>query len=261
MFHGAGPKLTWPQCLRVILLPAIDILGGKAVRLARGDFAQRTDYDSDPLEAAARWVDAGARALHVVDLDGARTGQPANVEQVRRIAEAFAVPVQVGGGLRSLETVHAVAQAGAARLILGTAALRDPEFLAAAVDAYPEQITVSVDARNGRVAAAGWTEETDLNVGDALVDLESRGVKTFVYSNIERDGMLSGPDLEGARAVAATVHGSFVYSGGIGTLADIEALAELREPRLGGVIVGKAIYERRVDVGEAQDLLDRLAAG
>ncbi len=242
----------------MILLPAIDIIDGKAVRLQRGDFAQRTDYDADPLDAAKRWVDAGARALHIVDLDGARTGIPANVGQIERIATALEVPVQVGGGLRSLEAVRQVAGAGADRLILGTAAFRDPEFLDAAVSAYPRQIVVSVDARAGRVAAAGWTEETELTVADALAELQARGVRRFVYSSIDRDGMLIGPDLDGARAVAGAIEDSFVYSGGIGELSDLEALAALREPKLGGVIVGKAIYERRFDVGEAQALLDTL---
>jgi len=243
----------------MILLPAIDIIEGKAVRLLKGDFAQQTDYDDDPLDAAKRWVDAGARALHVVDLDGARTGTPANLLHIERITASLSVPVQVGGGLRSLETVRAVAGAGAERLILGTAAFRDPDFLDAAVSEYPSQVVVSIDARGGQVAAAGWTEDTELSVGDALRDLQVRGVQRFVYSNIDRDGMLSGPDLDGARAFAAGVRESFVYSGGIGELSDLRALAELREPTLGGVIVGKAIYERRFDVGAAQRLLDTLS--
>lgn len=241
----------------MILLPAIDIIDGKAVRLLQGDFAQQTDYDADPLDAARRWVDAGARALHVVDLDGARSGSPANVEHVARITSALGVPVEVGGGLRSLAAVRAVAEAGAASVILGTAAFRDPEFLDAAVAEYGDRVVVSIDARGGRVAAAGWTEQTDLTVADALEDLQSRGVRRFVYSNIDRDGMLTGPDLDGARAFAEGVQGSFVYSGGIGELGDLEALAQLHEPKLSGVIVGKAIYERRFDVGEAQRLLDR----
>jgi phosphoribosylformimino-5-aminoimidazole carboxamide ribotide isomerase len=242
----------------MILFPAIDIIDGKAVRLARGDFSERTDYDADPLDAAKRWVDAGARALHVVDLDGARTGVPANVAHVQRITEALAVPVQVGGGLRSLDAVAAVVQAGAARVILGTAAFRDQEFLDAAVSAYPDQVVVSVDARGGRVAAAGWTEETELQVVDALRELQARGVQRFVYSNIDRDGMLTGPDLDGAREVAASIDGSFVYSGGVSDLEDLGALAGLRQSKMSGVIVGKAIYERRFDVGEAQALLDSL---
>jgi len=241
----------------VILLPAIDIIGGKAVRLERGNFAHQTDYDADPLDAAKRWVDSGARALHIVDLDGARTGQPSNGRHIARIVDALDVPVQVGGGLRSMEAVHTVADAGAIRLIIGTAAFRDPEFLDAALAAYPERVVVSVDARDGRVATAGWTEETHLTVPEAITTLQERGVRSFVYSNIDRDGMLSGPDLEGARAVAACVWESFIYSGGIGGLGDLEALAGLHERKLAGVIVGKAIYERRFDVGTAQALLDR----
>lgn len=240
----------------MILLPAIDIIDGKAVRLLQGDFNQRTDYDSDPLDAARRWVDSGARALHVVDLDGARTGAPANVSHVQRIASTLGVPVQVGGGLRSLESVREVLEAGAARVILGTAAFRDLEFLDAAVAEYAEQVVVSIDARDGMVAAAGWTEQTELSVEQALHDLQQRGVRRFVYSSIDRDGMLNGPDLDGARAFAAGVQDSFVYSGGIGELADLQALAELREPKLSGVIVGKAIYEQRFEVGAAQALLD-----
>ena len=240
----------------MILLPAIDIIDGKAVRLLQGDFAQRTDYDADPLEAARRWVDSGARELHVVDLDGARTGVPANVAHIERIASTLGVPVQVGGGLRSLDSVRAVTEAGAARVILGTAAFRDPDFLDEAVGGYGEQLVVSVDARDGRIAAAGWTEQTELTVEQALIDLQHRGVRRFVYSNIDRDGMLNGPDLDGARAFADGVQESFVYSGGIGELADLQALAALREPKLSGVIVGKAIYERRFDVGDAQALLD-----
>ncbi len=243
----------------MILLPAIDIIDGKAVRLLRGDFSQQTDYDSDPLDAARRWVEAGARALHVVDLDGARTGTPANVLHIERIASTLGVPVQAGGGLRSLESVRAVAESGASRVILGTAAFRDPEFLDAAVAAYGERVIVSIDARAGRVAAAGWTEETNLTVADALHDLQARGVRHFVYSSIDRDGMLNGPDLDGARAFAAGVQHSFVYSGGIGALDDLRALAELREPRLSAVIVGKAIYEQRFGVGEAQALLDTVS--
>ncbi len=242
----------------MILLPAIDIIDGKAVRLLRGDFSQQTDYDSDPLDAATRWVEAGARALHVVDLDGARSGVPANVRHVERIASTCGVPVQVGGGLRSLESVRALAESGATRVILGTAAFRDPIFLEEAVASYGERVVVSIDARAGRVAAAGWTEDTDLTVENALIDLQRRGVGSFVYSDIERDGMLRGPDLDGARAFAARLEGSFVYSGGIGELADLRALAELQEPNLSGVIVGKAIYEQRFTVGEAQALLDTL---
>jgi phosphoribosylformimino-5-aminoimidazole carboxamide ribotide isomerase len=241
----------------MILYPAIDILDGKAVRLAQGDYNEKTEYDSDPLEAAKRWVAAGARALHVVDLDGARSGKPANLAQVERIAAAVEVPVQLGGGLRSTASVDDALSAGASRVILGTAAFRDVEFLDSAVAAHGERVVVSVDGRGGKLAAAGWLEQTEIPVESGIETLGQRGVTRFVYSSIDRDGMLSGPDLDGARSVAAAVTGTFIYSGGVSSLADLQALAELRQVNLSGVIVGKAIYERAFDVGEAQAVLDR----
>jgi phosphoribosylformimino-5-aminoimidazole carboxamide ribotide isomerase len=241
----------------MLLLPAIDILDGHAVRLTRGEFDQTTVYDADPCEAATRWVAAGARALHVVDLDGARRGEPVNLEHVRRIADTVEVPIQVGGGLRSLEHVLIAAEAGATRVVLGTAAYRDIDLLDAAVDALGDRVVVSVDVRDGKVAAAGWVEQTDVPTRAVIERLGARGVRRFVYSSIERDGMLSGPDLEAAVEVADAVRGSFVYSGGVSSLEDLRALVELRQVNLEGVIVGKALYEGRFDVGEAQRLLDR----
>jgi phosphoribosylformimino-5-aminoimidazole carboxamide ribotide isomerase len=241
----------------MILFPAIDILGGKAVRLAQGAFDARTEYDSDPVDAAKRWVAAGARALHVVDLDGARSGEPTNVEHVRRIAAAIDVPVQMGGGLRTLEAVRSAAQAGARRLVLGTAALRDVDLLDAAVAEFGDRIVVSLDARNGKLAAAGWVQQTDIPLEAIIAHLGARGVRRYVYSSIDRDGMMAGPDLAGAVRVAETVRGRFVYSGGVSSLDDLQALLGLRQVNLEGVIVGKAIYEGRLHVGEAQALLDR----
>jgi len=241
----------------MILYPAIDILEGKAVRLAQGDYNAKTEYDRDPLEAAKRWVAAGARALHIVDLDGARSGAPANLEHVERIASAVDLPIQLGGGLRSTASVDAALSAGVSRVILGTAAFRDLDFLDAAVSAHRERVVVSVDGRGGKLAAAGWLEQTEIPVESAIEQLSARGVRRFVYSNIDRDGMLSGPDLDGARSVAAVVSGSFIYSGGVSSVADLEALAQLRQVNLSGVIVGKAIYENAFDIGQAQAALDR----
>jgi phosphoribosylformimino-5-aminoimidazole carboxamide ribotide isomerase len=240
----------------MILLPAIDILGGKAVRLLQGDYDEQTVYDADPLDAARRWVDAGARALHVVDLDGARAGAPANLRDVERICEAVDVPVQLGGGLRAAADVAAAIACGVDRVILGTAALRDVDFLDEAVAAHGERVVVSVDARAGKLAASGWTEQTDIPVGSVIEGLTTRGVQRFVYSSIDRDGMMAGPDLDGVREVADVVQGSFIYSGGISSLADLEALVGLRQVNMSGVIVGKALYERRFGVGEAQAVLD-----
>jgi phosphoribosylformimino-5-aminoimidazole carboxamide ribotide isomerase len=239
----------------MILLPAVDILDGKAVRLAQGSFDERTEYDDDPLDAARRWVAEGARALHVVDLDGARTGAPTNLEHIRRIAREVDVPLQVGGGLRRIEAVREAVAAGAARVILGTAAYEDVDLLDAAVAEFHDRVVVSVDARQGKLAGAGWTDQTEIPIESVIEGMTLRGVRRFVYSSIERDGMLEGPDLEGARRVARAVRGSYVYSGGVSSLDDLRALAALRQVNLAGVIVGKALYERRFTVAEGQAAL------
>jgi phosphoribosylformimino-5-aminoimidazole carboxamide ribotide isomerase len=240
----------------MILLPAIDILDGKAVRLARGEFDEQTVYDADPLDAAQRWVRAGARALHVVDLDGARAGEPVNLEHVRRIVREAGVPVQVGGGLRTIDAVRDAIAAGAARVVIGTAAYRDVDLIDEAVSELGDRVVVSVDARDGRLAASGWLEQTELPAESVIEQLGARGVRRFVYSSIERDGMLAGPDLDAARRVAQVVRGSFIYSGGIGSLDDLAALVALRQVNLAGAIVGKALYEQRFGVAEAQRALD-----
>jgi phosphoribosylformimino-5-aminoimidazole carboxamide ribotide isomerase len=245
----------------MILLPAIDIIGGRAVRLDQGDYARRTDYYPDPLDAAKRWVDEGAVALHVVDLDGARTGKPANLNSVYRIVEELDIPVELGGGLREDRTVADALSAGASTVILGTAAFKDPAFLERMLSGFGDQIMVSVDAREGKVAAAGWLEDTDLSVGAAFEELQNQGVRRFVYSSIEHDGMLSGPDVDGAKRVDELVEGAFVYSGGISSLADLESLGALGLSKLSGVIVGKALFEGRFTVEQGQAALLRGGTG
>ncbi len=240
----------------MILLPAVDIQEGKAVRLAGGDFERQTVYDADPLQAARRWVRDGARMLHVVDLDGARSGSPVNLEHVRRIVAGVDVPVQVGGGLRSPAAVRDVLDAGAARAVLGTAALRDIDFLDQALADHGDRIVVSLDARRGLLATAGWTEQTEVPAESAIEALGHRGASRFVYSSIERDGMLSGPDLDEVVRIAQAVRGSFIYSGGVSSLDDLRGLSGLRQVNLAGVIVGTALYEQRFGVADAQAALD-----
>ncbi|HEV2944753.1 MAG TPA: 1-(5-phosphoribosyl)-5-[(5-phosphoribosylamino)methylideneamino]imidazole-4-carboxamide isomerase [Solirubrobacteraceae bacterium] len=240
----------------MILYPAIDILDGSAVRLVKGDFEEKKVYDSDPLDAARGWTEAGAEYLHVVDLDGAKTGAPKNLENLRRIAGELGVPVQYGGGLRSAQAVSDALAAGAARVILGTVAMLDPSVLYTCLQEHgPEQILVGVDVRGGEVVTHGWLQGTDVQARVALDALHERGVRNFVFTNVDRDGMLEGPDLEEVRGVAQAVKGSLIYSGGIGQLADLEGLAGLREASLEGVIVGKALYERRFTVAQAQAAL------
>ncbi len=241
----------------MILLPAIDIIDGKAVRLAQGDFEAKTVYDADPLDAARRWVAAGTRALHVVDLDGARSGTSANLEHLERIAAEFDLMIQYGGGLRTMSAVTDAVQAGATRVVLGTAALNDVDLLDEALARFGDRVIVSLDARNGRLATSGWTQQTDVPVDSVVERLGQRGVRRFVYSSIGHDGMLAGPDLDGARRVADAVRGSFVYSGGVSSVADLRALAALRQVNLGGVIVGSALYENHFTVAEGQAALDR----
>jgi phosphoribosylformimino-5-aminoimidazole carboxamide ribotide isomerase len=255
--RGPGAERSSDGGARVILLPAIDILDGKAVRLTRGEFDAQTVYDADPLQAARRWAEDGARGLHVVDLDGARSGAPVNLEQLERIAHEVEVPIQFGGGLRTIEAVGAAIEAGAARVMLGTAAYSDIDLLDDAVARFGNRVAVSVDARDGMLATSGWTEQTEMPVESVIERMSGRGVRRFVYSSIDRDGTLAGPDLEGARRVAQVVRGSFIYSGGVSALEDIAALWALRQVNLAGVIVGKALYEGRFTVDEAQQVLDR----
>jgi phosphoribosylformimino-5-aminoimidazole carboxamide ribotide isomerase len=231
------------------------MLGGRAVRLTKGDFEAKKVYDEDPAAAASAWVAQGARRLHVVDLDGARQGAPANLEHLRRIAAETSVPLQFGGGLRSPASVEAAFEAGAERAILGTAAFTDLSFLEDCLARWPGRVLVSVDVRGGRVATAGWTQTIDFTAAEVVARLAELGARDLIYTNVDRDGMLEGPDLAEVERVAQAVAGSIVYSGGIGALADLEGLAALGARTLDGVIVGKALYERRFTVAEASAAL------
>jgi phosphoribosylformimino-5-aminoimidazole carboxamide ribotide isomerase len=239
----------------VILLPAIDIRGGSAVRLEKGDFAKETVYDADPLDAARKWVEAGAAQLHVVDLDGARDGRPVNLDHLRRITRELDVPVQYGGGLRSFVAVRDALAAGADRVVLGTAAYSDVEFLDEVMAQWGNRIVVAIDVRDGHVSVSGWTERTQMPPADVIRRMQGRGVKQFVYTNVDRDGMLSGPDLDEVREMAGVIRGRFLYSGGIASLDDLKALKELRLVNLAGVISGKALYEGKFTVEAANEVL------
>jgi phosphoribosylformimino-5-aminoimidazole carboxamide ribotide isomerase len=253
------------------LYPAVDILAGKAVRLVKGDFDAQTVYDLDPLAAARRWTGEGAEYLHVVDLDGAKRGEPVNLAHLERIAGRLEVPVQYGGGLRSQASIRAALSAGAARVILGTAALSDQHLLAAALERHgPERIVVSVDVRRGEVMVDGWTSASDRRLDRVFAELTGLGVSELIYTNVDRDGMLDGPNVEDLAWIAGSAGAplgedreapdrrlaSLIYSGGVGTLEHLERLVQLRAERrlesLEGVIVGKALYEGRFSVAEAR---------
>ncbi len=236
----------------MILYPAIDIRGGQAVRLLQGDYERETAYDADPVDAARRWAGEGAEFLHVVDLDGARAGEPRNLEAVRRIATAVECPIQVGGGLRDEAAVAAVLAAGAERVVIGTAALRDPEFLDAALAHHGERVVVSVDARGGEVSLAGWTEATGRDAAATVAELGERGAARFLCTEIDVDGTMAGPALAELARIAAATPAQLIASGGVGDLSDLQALARAgkSDPNLEGAIVGRALYERRFTVAE-----------
>jgi phosphoribosylformimino-5-aminoimidazole carboxamide ribotide isomerase len=235
----------------VILYPAIDIRGGQAVRLLQGDYERETTYDADPVDAAKRWEGEGAQFLHVVDLDGAKAGEPRNLEAIRGIAAAVECPIQVGGGLRDAGSVSAALDAGAKRVVIGTAALKDPEFLDAMLAAYGDQVVVSVDAREGRVALEGWTEAGGGEVVEAVVALSERGVARFLCTSIEVDGTMEGPDINQLTQIAAATGAKVIASGGVGELTDLESLASSTPANVEGAIVGRALYERKFTVAEA----------
>lgn len=242
----------------MILFPAIDIRDGKAVRLVRGDYDAETIFHDDPLEAARRWLDDGALALHVVDLDGARSGEPKNLGIVEQIVAASEVPVQVGGGLRRAEHVQALLAAGAAYVVLGSAAVSDPMLVESLADSFGPQIAVGVDARSGKVAIQGWEQETGATAGSMLAEMLGRGVTRFVYTPVEVDGTLEGPGLDGLADLARIVGeggGEMVYSGGVGSLDHLKALSDLDDPAITGVIAGRALYEGRFTVAEGQAVL------
>lgn len=241
----------------MILYPAIDVRGGKAVRLTQGDYERETAYDADPADAARRWAGEGAEFLHVVDLDAARAGEPRNLDAVKRIAAAIDCPIQVGGGLRDAAAVAAVFEAGAERAVIGTAALRDPAFLDEMLAEHGDRIVVSVDARDGRVALAGWTEAGEEGVVEAVAALSEKGVARFLCTAIEVDGTMEGPAIEELGRIASATEARILASGGVGELSHLEALAREMPANVEGAIVGRALYERRFTVNEAMIVLRR----
>lgn len=236
----------------MIVYPAIDILDGRCVRMTRGDFGTAEEVAPSPLEAAKRLVNDGAEWLHVVDLDGSRTGRPGNLQHIRAIANRFNVKIQAGGGIRDFDTAEAFAEAGVTRVVVGTAAVRDHELIGRLVDRFADGLAVSVDARGGMVATSGWTETTDVRAADLAHQLAVMGVPTLIYTNVSVDGTLQGVDLASTEAVARAFGGDVIYSGGIGSLEDIGAVARLRHRGLRGVIVGRALYSGRFTLAEAQ---------
>jgi phosphoribosylformimino-5-aminoimidazole carboxamide ribotide isomerase len=243
------------------VLPAVDISEGRCVRLLQGRFGTETVYSDEPVKVALGLARAGARRLHVVDLDGARTGRPANRELVLEVAKTAPCPVHAGGGLRTLEDVEEVLAAGASRAVLGTVALEDRDALADACARYGPRIAVSLDARSGELAAHGWTVGSGVPVLDAVRIFEEAGASLFVYTDVSRDGTLAGPDVAGLLRLTEATSLPVVASGGISSLDDVRAVARLARAGVVGAIVGRALYEHKFSVRDANATADEAAVG
>jgi len=232
----------------VIILPAIDIKDGRCVRLYQGDYAQVTTYSTDPVQVAQNWQLAGASWLHVVDLDGAAAGHPVNIEIIERIRTATTSRIELGGGMRSLAHIQHMLNLGIDRVILGTVAITDRALLKEALARWGEHITVGLDARDGRLAISGWREMSRVQAASLAAELCAEGVRRYIYTDIARDGALQGPNLDALKALQRAISCSLIASGGVCSLADLHALAELG---IEGAIVGKALYTGDVDLAEA----------
>ena len=246
----------------MLLIPAIDLKDGRCVRLRQGRMDDETVFSDDPVAMAGRWVEQGARRLHLVDLNGAFAGEPVNGGAIRAIAAAYPdLPIQVGGGIRDEATIDAYLTAGVSFCIIGTQAVKEPELVARACAAFPGHVIVGLDAKDGQVAIKGWAEITEHRVADLSKRFEDDGVAAIVYTDIGRDGMLNGPNIEATRALAELIRIPVVASGGITNIGDIRALAEVADSGIMGAITGRAIYEGTLDFAAGQRLADEMAAG
>ncbi|MCW8943203.1 MAG: 1-(5-phosphoribosyl)-5-[(5-phosphoribosylamino)methylideneamino]imidazole-4-carboxamide isomerase [Sedimenticola sp.] len=245
----------------MLLIPAIDLKDGHCVRLRQGRMEDETIFSNDPVEVAGRWVEAGARRLHLVDLNGAFAGEPVNGGVIQAIAKAYPdLPIQVGGGIRDEKTIQAYLEAGVDFVIIGTQAVKEPEFVARACAAFPGHVIVGLDAKEGMVAIDGWATVTDQEVTELSRRFEQDGVSAIVYTDIGRDGMMTGPNVEATAALANAVNIPIVASGGITDIGDIEALCKAETANIMGAITGRAIYEGTLDFAAGQSLADSLSS-
>jgi len=235
----------------MLIIPAIDIRGGKCVRLFQGDYGKETVYGDDPVEMAQRWIKQGAKFLHLVDLDGAREGIPRNKATIRAIAEGSPVPIQVGGGIRERVTLDDYLSLGIRRVILGTAAIVDPHFLEQACARWPGRVAVDIAAKGGMAAVSGWVRETEVRAVDLAKKCEELGVSVIIFTDVLRDGTQKGVNLEATREVARAIQIPLIASGGVSTIEDIEALLPLEKEGVSGVIIGRALYAGTVKLPEA----------
>ena len=244
----------------MLVIPAIDLKDGKCVRLRQGDMNEVTVFSDDPPAVAARWIEAGARRLHIVDLDGAVSGEPVNAEVIHRIVEQHPdLPIQVGGGIRTEDTVDVYIQAGVRYVIIGTRAVVEPHFVSDLCAEFPTHVIVGLDARDGKVATEGWSKLSRHDAVDMARHFESDGVEAIIYTDIARDGMMQGVNIEATLHLAQAINIPVIASGGIGHLDNVKKLAAVADAGIIGAITGRAIYEGRMDFAEAQQAADQLA--
>lgn len=245
----------------MLLIPAIDLKDGRCVRLRQGDMNDETVFSDDPLAMAAQWVEAGGRRLHLVDLNGAVQGFPVNAEIIGGIVKAHPeVPVQVGGGIRDLDTIQAYLDVGVQYIIIGTQAVREPQFVHDACQRFPGRIIVGLDARDGKVATDGWAKTSDHSAEEMAKRFEQAGVESIIFTDIGRDGMMRGVNVEATRQLAQQIDVPVIASGGVSTLDDVRQLCAVAADGIVGAIIGRAIYEGSLDLAEAQGLADSLTS-
>ncbi|PIV84554.1 MAG: 1-(5-phosphoribosyl)-5-[(5-phosphoribosylamino)methylideneamino]imidazole-4-carboxamide isomerase [Nitrospirae bacterium CG17_big_fil_post_rev_8_21_14_2_50_50_9] len=241
----------------MIVIPAIDLKNGKCVRLVQGNMDQETVYSDNPLQMARRWEKLGAELLHLVDLDGAVEGTPKNLDLIQEMVKGLFMPVEVGGGIRSLETIDSYIRAGAMRVVIGTRAVEDPDFLTEACRRFPGKILAGIDARNGYVAVHGWTKVTERPATDLAREIQGQGVSAVIFTDIHRDGMQTGPNIESTRTLAESISIPVIASGGISSLEDVRALMRIEPCGVIGAITGRALYTGALDLREAMALTKR----
>ena len=238
----------------MIIIPAVDIKNGKCVRLLQGRMDDETIYSDDPAAMALKWAQIGAQLIHVIDLDGAFAKSPQNIGAVRKLLKSVAVPIQLGGGIRNEETVHMYFELGVSRIIIGTEAIKKPAFVKRVCQKYPGQIIVGIDARQGRVAIDGWTHTTGIEVIELAKEFEGCGIAAINFTDIQRDGMQTGPNLDATLRLAEAVTIPVIASGGVSSIEDIKNLLPLEKAGVAGVIVGRALYSGQLDLKAALDL-------
>jgi phosphoribosylformimino-5-aminoimidazole carboxamide ribotide isomerase len=244
----------------MIIIPAIDLKEGKCVRLRQGRMESSTIFNEDPTAQARQWEDLGASRIHVVDLDGSVGGKPANLESIEKITKAVRVPVQVGGGIRSQTTISIYLNAGVAFVILGTIAAREPATVKEIISRFPNKVAIGIDARSGRVAVEGWTESTDVTAIELALVYRAAPPVAFIYTDIDRDGMMQGPNVESTAEFAKNAGAPVILSGGVSTLRDVKAILPLEKDGVMGIIIGRALYEGKIDLRDAIGLAEKANA-